>query len=110
MKIEELDLASLFEKFENDIVFDCHSLRTKVSRSQSGKRIIAMGPKILRELAEYLKNWQPLSKIKELEDEEKHGWGILLSWMCEEHSLDRGGIAQNDFESWVKWTASFSSV
>lgn len=106
MEANNLDLLTLFKQFENDIVYDCHSLRAKVSRSRSGKLIILLGPKVLAELAIYLKNRQPPSKIKNLSNEVNHAWGILLSWMCEEHSLNRENIAQTDFQSWVKWTTT----
>jgi|ERR1035437_433157 hypothetical protein len=106
MKTKNSDLHSLFERFEEDIEFDCHSLRAKVSRSEAGKQIIVLGPRALKELASHLKGWRSPSQIHAISEEIKNGWGILLSWMCEEHSLERKGIAQSDFASWVGWTTN----
>lgn len=92
--------SKLFEQFEKDIIFDCHSLRARVSRSDARRQMTAIGPGIFPELYLHLKNYQSQAKIDE---EVCHGWGILLSWFCEEHSLDRKEIAQDDFNSWVLW-------
>jgi hypothetical protein len=98
-----------FKRFEDDIAYDCHTLRAKVSRSEAGKKILSIGPKLMAELSDHLKAWRPPNEVTAISDEVKYGWGILLSWMCEEHSLDRMGIAQNDFPSWVRWTADQAS-
>ncbi len=92
-----------FGCFERDITYDCHSLRARVSRSEAGKQIMASGPKVFNDLAQHLRDLGPSAKIEAPTDEVRHGWGILLSWICEEHSLDRKGIIQTDFVSWVEW-------
>ena len=100
----------LFERFAKDIIFDCHSLRAKVSRSDAGKQIIKVGPAVLSELAEHLNSYKPPTEIEALADEVRYGWGILLSWFCEEHSLDRKGLNQKDFNSWIEWLKDFIQV
>ena len=103
MNIDNIDLFAEFRRFESDIMYDCHSLRAKVSRSESGKHILALGPKVMTELSLHLTDWKSPSKIAAISEDVKYGWGILLSWMCRDHKLDRQGLAQNDFDSWVEW-------
>lgn len=102
--------CELFERFAKDIIYDCHSLRARVSRSNAGKQILAVGPEIFNDLAQHLKDYKPPTQIEAIAEEVRYGWGILLSWMCEEHSLDRKGIAQADFNSWIKWLSDFIQV
>lgn len=105
-----MNAQELFKRFANDIIYNCHSLRASVSRSGAGRQIIADGPNILRDLATHLKDYKPSTEIEALADEVRHGWGILLSWMCEEHSLDREGIAQGDFNAWVAWVTKHAQA
>jgi hypothetical protein len=105
-----MNTKELFESFENDILIGCHSLRAEVSRSPAGKKIIAAGQRIFSELALHLKDCKLPTEIEAIANDVRHGWGMLLSWLCENHRLDHKGIAQNDFDSWVKWLEDFTQA
>jgi hypothetical protein len=44
----------LFEGFENDILYDCHGLSARVSRSEFRALMLKRGPEFLRHIRKYL--------------------------------------------------------
>jgi hypothetical protein len=101
--MEDLRIYELVHRFENDIIFDCHSLAIKTSRSQSSKDIIREGPAALATITEHLKHFRAPKGAEVFDSELRHAWGILLSWLCKEHGLQNYPASQRDFNGWVGW-------
>jgi hypothetical protein len=77
----EMSLLELFDRFEKDIRYGCHSLRAEVSRSQAGMEIQKRSATSLPEIEAYAKAKSGLP-----DDRVLLGWAMLLRWIREEVS------------------------
>lgn len=97
----------LFDEFEKDILYDCHALVTRINRSPAAREIIRRGPAILKDVSTHLKDYKPPTTYELLGKQLKHAWGVLLSWLADEHHLKDKPTSQRDFPTWVNWAAQF---
>ena len=98
-----MNQAELIERFEKDIIFDCHAVWIRVSRSRAGKEILALGPSVLPDLAVRLEGYKLPEGQEAHSDSLKWAWSLLLSWLVKEHGLEGRPKLQADFDGWVKW-------
>lgn len=76
MKVSEI--PGLVDQFENDILYDCHSLSTRVSRSEAGKEISKLNPMELNLIRRYVKNHKVDTSYEGLRKEVEVAWEIVL--------------------------------
>jgi hypothetical protein len=75
-EVSEMSVPELFECFEKDILYDCHSLRAKVSRSQAGKEIERRKAELMPLVQQHIE-----SKSGSQNEQVLSGWETLLNWM-----------------------------
>lgn len=100
--MSEITHLNLFEQFESNLLYDCHSLAASINRSEAAKTIVQLGPQVLGELAAYLQAYTPRTKYPELEKKVQMGWRVLLVWLKDEHRLDDTPDSSH-LQDWVKW-------
>lgn len=91
-------ICNLFKSFESDIIYDCHQIRTRASRSTAGKEIIRRGRESLSALAENL------VYQRDFNSDVFTGLIMILYWLGHKH-----GIIENmpqtfgDADGWIEW-------
>lgn len=81
--LESLTISELIKQFEDDIRYDCHSLRARVSRSQAGKELERRAKSNVKEVIPALglrldeMNRQSLNGV---ESSVRSGINMLLKW------------------------------
>jgi len=90
-------MRNLLKRFESDIIYDCHQLQTKTSRSAAGKEIIRRGRESLKAMAEFL------FKQRNYNDDVLLAATIILCWLSHKYKL--GGIPEtySDVDGWIAW-------
>lgn len=88
---------SLLERFERDILYDCHSLRARISRSEALETILATKG-IIPDIATYLKSNEPDIKAVYplLAEDLRKAWIYLVNNYIDEHLSEKRSF---DFDS-----------
>ena len=81
--VTDMTIPELFDRFEKDILFDCHSLRAKASRSEAGKEIERRKEETIPAIQNHL-----ASKSGSQNEEVLKAWDMILHWMRTEVSAD----------------------
>jgi hypothetical protein len=102
-----LDAAKiLINRFENDILYDCHGFTVRFERSESQRELVRQGKIVLRPIVEHLRA-NPPSDFMQL----NVAWGKLLNWI--EIGIDQkrdGPQRLDDTEGWIVWAEHMSML
>lgn len=95
---------NLIQRFEKDILYDCHSLGAKVSRSRVGREILRRGLNSIGLMARNLQGW----RLKE--EDVRQALIMLLQEIGRMHNLTDMPDSRHDFNGWVVWTRIHSNT
>lgn len=111
-EIRNLDPPKLVERFENDIIYDCHSLRAKFGRSQAQRELVQKGRESLRPIVEHIRLYQqtPPTSYPLVLDDLLVAWGMLFHSIEIEVDPDRTGPQDlRDTDGWMAWAEKFAA-
>ncbi|MFC1615084.1 hypothetical protein ACFL22_00810 [Patescibacteria group bacterium] len=97
-------IPELIQRFEKDILYDCHSLSARINRSDAQKELVEIGQGALRQIAEYLK-----PKCTSDATELTVAWCTLLCYI--EADIDpqkTGPELLDETQGWVDWAEKFA--
>lgn len=106
MTIEEADSrapSELCERFANDILYDAHSLRARISRSEAGQKLIDLGTNALPAIIQHYSERNP-GNIPGLETEVDTAWCTIFSEI--RRSTDPASQPPSDprvVQEWIAW-------
>ncbi len=102
MSLEEmkgLTAEKLIERFENDIVYDCHSYFSRFERSFAQQEMVRRGRTVLGPIIAHLKA-KPPSDFMDL----RTAWGYLLNRIEIEIDPQKSGPQKlKDTGGWIAW-------
>lgn len=73
----EMTIAELIQRFEGDILYDCHSFRARYSRSAARKELISRGNSFIPHVEEHM-----LIDPRADNDDLKHAFDLLHRELC----------------------------
>lgn len=101
----ELGVLDLIDRFEKDIVYDCHSYTARFERSQAMKELHRRGKAVLRPIIEHLKRYPPTGFMSL-----DCAWGHLLNWIeVNVDSEKTGPKDRRDTAGWIAWAEKFAA-
>ena len=95
---QEIPVRELIERFERDMLYDCHGYVLRFSRSQARKELVRRGKKTLKPIAEHLRVHPPGSGMG-LDT----AWGNLLCLIGTSLPVEDGPKLFNDTRGWIEW-------
>lgn len=105
--LQTMDFPEIFEEFEREILYDCHSVRTKFNRSETKNEIIKKGRESLGPIVEYLSKNDIATRhpniTKDLIVELDVAWGLLLTHIRYEFDKKGAYPSLHDMHSWIEW-------
>ncbi|MBU1046344.1 hypothetical protein KKH36_01015 [Patescibacteria group bacterium] len=105
MSLNPKEVQKLIERFEKDIIYDCHSLRTRLSRSEAREKLNEMGRDALRPIIDHL-------KINSPKDELAEAWNTLFAWIEKDIDPKRSGpkyVDSGEIINWIEWAEKFTT-
>ncbi len=72
------EIEAAVTAFENDIIYDAHSLRARIGRSETGKKIALMSEEDKEALREYLKTHTAPTEYPLLLQDVEKAWREVL--------------------------------
>lgn len=97
MEEQETPVSELIERFERDMLYDCHGYVLRFSRSEARKELVRMGKRALRPIVDHLQSHPPGSGMN-LDT----AWGNLLCMIDADLSGD-GPLLLKDTQGWIDW-------
>jgi hypothetical protein len=98
----EKNVAELVDEFKRDIIYDCHSFRVKLSRSDAGKELVKKGRESLRGMITHLRAYKT-------DEETQLAFACLLNEI--EIQIDPDKTAPRDLkdmDGWLVWAERFA--
>lgn len=97
----QMTVEELCRSFDEDILYDCHDLDIKLSRSQAGAELFRRRKAALGGIAKHLREHQGLDA---LQGELRLAWGKTLFWIGTRigHALD-SPAEYTDTKAWITW-------
>jgi hypothetical protein len=71
-------IETLVKRYEDDILFDCHSLPIKISRSEARREISELSPAEHKEIKKFLENHTVKTIYPALAEEVRQAWSAVL--------------------------------
>lgn len=101
--------AQLCEAFDGDILYDCHHIRTRVSRSDAGRKLRLNARGTLPVIVTHLENHRRLDEPGPPEDL-RLGWGLLLNWIAVDlGAIDSAPEFRTDTLGWIAWAKKIAA-
>lgn len=100
-QIEKWGADKLIKRFENDILYDCHSYHLKFERSDAKKELVRRGREVLKTIIEHLHKKTPSGDLQV-------AWNNLLNMI--EIQIDPDKTSPKDLrdtEGWISWAEKF---
>ena len=104
------DFPTLIKRFEEDIIYDAHSLIAKFERSDAQKELFQRGRESLRPIIDHIKDQEHFSKFQVIGNDLDIAWGKLLNRF--EILLDPKKTAPEDLRDitgWITWAERFAT-
>lgn len=96
----------LINRFQSDIVYDCHSLSARYGRSDAVRKILEAAIDMLPFIAAHLSTYEKATDIHDIEMDARIAWCWLLRQIHDENDIGEPPIVGN-FEGWVKWAKGY---
>lgn len=98
--------STLIRRFEDSIVFDCHSLRARFCRSQPAQELVRAGPFVLGEIATHLaapRDPREYESYKNIATDLRTVWIWLLRSIADAFLIRDVPPDFADISDWAKW-------
>jgi len=79
VNLQRWGYPKLIKKFEDNMMYDCHSLRIRFERSQFQKELFERGQRSLRFIIEHLCQRKPIVAYPLLDEDVVLAWTMLLN-------------------------------
>lgn len=98
--MDEGTIREIIERFQNDILYDCHSLSARYGRSEAVRALLEMGIEAVPVMIAFLADFSSPTAEPGAENDLKRAW----TWILDDMSVfmdDHPGSLH--FDGWVEW-------
>ena len=106
---KKMSWENLFERFESDIRYDCHSLTAKFERSSAQEELFKRGKESLRPIIGHLQQRKEKNNFPLLDEDMTRAWAMLLNRIEIEIDPETSGPQDlSDLKGWLEWAERFA--
>ncbi len=100
-------IKKLIKRFEEDILYDCHSMTSKINRSKARAEIIEEGPQNIKLIVEHIAQKKYTSQKDPQKNPLGTAWVLFLSWWAKDLKIYSPQQTE-EMSTWIKWGRSLS--